>query len=98
MKFIQLNKSKNLIETPDFTRVSNLEILVMEDCLKLHIVHPLMGVHRKLTLVNFKGCKSIRNLPNKFEKESFEILILSSCSKVQKLPKFMGNIECVSQL
>ena len=70
----------------------------MEDCLKLHIVHPLMGVHRKLTLVNFKGCKSIRNLPNKFEKESFEILILSSCSKVQKLPKFMGNIECVSQL
>ena len=69
----------------------------MEDCLKLHAIHPSMGVRRKLTLVNFKDCKSIRNLPNKFEKESLEILILSSCSKVQKLPKFMGNIEHVSQ-
>ena len=57
-----------------------------------------MGAHKKLTLVNFKGCKSIESLPNTFQMESLEILILSSCSEVNKIPKFMGKMEHVSGL
>ena len=30
--------------------------------------------------------------------ESLEILILSSCSKIKRIPKFMENIECLSKL
>ena len=67
----------------------------MEGCLNLRTVHQSMGAHKKLTLVNFKGCKSIGSLPNTFEMESLEILILSGCSKVNKIPKFMGKMEHV---
>ena len=70
----------------------------MEGCLNLRTVHQSMGAHKKLTLVNFKGCKSIESLPNTFEMESLEILILSGCSKVNKIPKFMGKMEHVSGL
>ena len=95
MTFIHLNESQNLIETPDLNRVPNLEKLVMEGCLNLHTVHQSMGAHKKLTLVNCKGCKSIESLPNTFEMESLEILILSGCSKVNKILEFMGQMEHV---
>ncbi|XP_065623124.1 disease resistance protein RUN1 isoform X1 [Quercus suber] len=98
LKFIHLNESQNLIETPDLNKVPNLEKLVMEGCLNLRTVHQSMGAHKKLTLVNFKGCKSIESLPNTFEMESLEILILSGCLKVNKIPKFVGKMEHVSGL
>ena len=40
----------------------------------------------------------LESLPNTFEMESLEILILSGCSKVNKIPKFMGKMEHVSRL
>ncbi|KAK9995073.1 hypothetical protein SO802_024776 [Lithocarpus litseifolius] len=98
LKFIHLNESQNLIETPDLNKVPNLEKLVMEGCLILRTVHQSMGAHKKLTLVNFKGCKSIESLPNTFKMESLEILILFDCSKVNKIPKFMGKMEHLSGL
>jgi hypothetical protein len=79
-----LRKSPKLIETLDFTKVPVLEKLVLEDCINLPGVHPSIGVHKKLKVVNLKGCKNLKSLPSKFEMESLEILILSGCSKVKK--------------
>ena len=36
--------------------------------------------------------------PQKFEMESLEILILSGCSKVKKIPEFRGSMERVCKL
>ena len=93
-----MNESSNLIETPDFTKVPNLETLVLEDCINLIGVHPSIGVHKKLTLLNLKGCKNLKTLPNKFEIESLKILILSGCSKVRKVPEFEENMQRVLKL
>ena len=93
-----MNQSSNLIETPDFTKVPNLEQLVLEDCINLTGVHPSIGVHKKLTLLNLRGCKNLKTLPNKFEIESLNILILSSCSKVRKIPEFRENMQCLLEL
>ncbi|XP_050253756.1 disease resistance protein RPV1-like [Quercus robur] len=88
LKLIKLNKSQNLIETPDVTKIPVLEKLFLEDCINLLRVHKSIGVHKQLTILNLKGCKNLRSLPNKFEMRSLEILILSGCSKVKKIPEF----------
>ena len=53
---------------------------------------------KKLTILDLKNCKSHRSLPSKFEMKSLEILILFGCSKIKKIPEFMGNMECLSKL
>ena len=90
--------SPKLIETLDFTKVPVLEKLVLEDCINLPGVHPSIGVHKMLKVLNLKGCKNLKSLPSKFEMESFEILILSGCSKVKKIPEFGRNMERVCKL
>ena len=93
-----MNNSLNLIATPDFTGVPNLEILVLNGCIKLHEVHPSIMVLKRLTILDLENCKSLRRLPSKFEMESLEILILSGCSKIKRIPEFMGNMKRLSQL
>ena len=93
LKSIKLNDSINLIATPDFSGVPNLEKLMLEGCINLLEVHPSIAVHKKLTLLNLKGCKNLNCLPSKIEIESLEILILSGCSKIKRIPNFMGNIK-----
>ena len=98
LKFIRLRKPLNLIETLDFTKVPALEKLVLEDCIDLPGVHPSIGVHKNLKVVNLKGCKNLKSLPRKFEMESLEILILSGCSKVKKIPEFGEIMKRVRKL
>ena len=98
LKLIKFNNSLNLIATPDFIGVPNLEKLVLNGCIKLNEVHPSIMVLKRLTLLDLKNCKSLRSLPSKFEMESLEILILSGCSKIKRIPEFMGNMKHLSKL
>ena len=93
MKSTKLNNSINLIATPDFSGVPNPEKLMLEGCINLLEVHPSIAIHKKLTLLNLKGCRNLNCLPSKIEMESLEILILSGCSKIKRILEFMGNIE-----
>jgi Leucine-rich repeat (LRR) protein len=95
LKFILLDNSPKLIETPDFTEVPNLEKLILKNCINLREVHPSIGVHRKLILLDLEGCKNLKTLPSRFEMESLKILNLSGCSKVKKIPEFGRNMERV---
>ncbi|XP_050254802.1 disease resistance protein Roq1-like [Quercus robur] len=98
LKYIKLNDSLNLIATPDFTGVPNLEKLVAKGCINLREVHPSIMAHKKLTLLNLEGCKNLNNLPSKFEMECLENLILSDCSKIKRIPKFARNMERLTRL
>ncbi|XP_075649161.1 TMV resistance protein N-like [Castanea sativa] len=98
LKFIELKGSLKLFETPDFTKIPILEKLVLEDCINLCEIHPSIGVHKKLILLNLKGCKNLKSLPRKFEMESLEILILSKCSNLKRIPEFGENMEHVTKL
>ncbi|XP_050253764.1 disease resistance protein RUN1-like [Quercus robur] len=97
LKAIQLNKSPKLIKTPDFTDFPVLEELELKDCINLLALHPSIGVHKKLILLNLKGCKNLKSLPRMLEMESLEILILSECSKVKSIPEFGENMKSASE-
>uniref|UniRef100_A0A2N9EHP6 TIR domain-containing protein n=1 Tax=Fagus sylvatica TaxID=28930 RepID=A0A2N9EHP6_FAGSY len=61
-------------------------------------LHPSIGIHKKLILLNLKRCKKLSRLPSKFEMKSLKTLNLSGCSNVKKIPEFVGNMECLQDL
>ncbi|XP_060671824.1 disease resistance protein RUN1-like [Ziziphus jujuba] len=97
LKFIKLSHSQNLIKTPNFTWVPNLERLVLEGCRNLVEVHPSIGSLTKLRLLNLKDCSSLRSLPDFISMESLEICVLSGCSSLEKIPNVVGNMGNLSQ-
>ncbi|XP_062000995.1 disease resistance protein RPV1-like [Rosa rugosa] len=98
LKFFKLCHSQNIVETPDFAGVQNLETLDLEGCMNLVRIHESLGFLKKLIFLNLKDCKSLKSLPSRIEMESLETLILSNCSKLKKIPKFVGNMERLSVL
>ncbi|XP_052292968.1 disease resistance protein Roq1-like isoform X1 [Citrus sinensis] len=98
LKVMKLSHSQNLIKIPDFTEVSNLEELDLEGCTRLREIHPSLLLHKKLILLNLKGCTSLTTLPGKIFMESLETLVLSGCSKLKKFPDIVGGMECLQGL
>ncbi|XP_061995459.1 TMV resistance protein N-like [Rosa rugosa] len=98
LKFIKLCHSQNIVEIPDLEGVQNLETLDLEGCSHLVRIHQSLGFLKKLIVLNFRDCKSLKSLPSRIEMESLETLILSNCSKVKKIPEFVGNMERLSVL
>ncbi|TXG49516.1 hypothetical protein EZV62_025391 [Acer yangbiense] len=99
LKTIKLSHSCNLIETPDFTGVPNLEMLDLEGCRILCKVHESMGSLRLLTELNLKNCKNLESfLCNVDGLKALKILNLQGCSKLEKLPENLGELEYLEEL
>ncbi|KAF3951554.1 hypothetical protein CMV_022813 [Castanea mollissima] len=98
LKFIELSKSPKLIEVPSIIEVPNLKSLVLEDCINLRWIHPSVGIHKKITILNLDGCKNVTSLPSKFEMECLTKLNLCRCSKIKKIPEFSRNMKRVHSL
>uniref|UniRef100_A0A7N2M7Q0 Uncharacterized protein n=1 Tax=Quercus lobata TaxID=97700 RepID=A0A7N2M7Q0_QUELO len=99
LKSINLSFSKNLIRTPDFSGVTRLEILGLEECTNLVGLHPSIGQLSKLKSLDLSYCKSLTNLPSLLAKmESFTSIDLFGCSKIKKIPEFKGTMKSLSRL
>ncbi|KAH9781800.1 ADP-ribosyl cyclase/cyclic ADP-ribose hydrolase [Citrus sinensis] len=98
LRVLKLSHSENLIKTPDFTKVPNLEVLDLEGCTRLREIHQSLLRHNKLILLNLKGCTSLTTLPGKIFMESLKTLVLSGCSKLKKFPDIVGGMECLQEL
>ncbi|KAK8712011.1 hypothetical protein V6N13_147264 [Hibiscus sabdariffa] len=99
LKVLNLKGSQNLIKTPDFTTTPNLEILILEGCIRIVDVHPSIGVLSRLKILNLRGCKSLRDLPPKIGGcKCLKTLDLSGCYKVGNLPKNLQQLEFLEEL
>ncbi|XP_028757938.1 TMV resistance protein N-like [Neltuma alba] len=99
LKFLDLRFSKNLIKTPDFSKLPNLERLELEGCEKLVDLHPSIGQHKKLQVLNLKGCKSlIAHCPKKLEMTALKEFVLYGCIRVKFLPEFGKNMKNLETL
>ncbi|XP_028807956.1 disease resistance protein RPP2A-like [Neltuma alba] len=99
LKILDLRYSKNLIETPDFLELPNLERLELEGCEKLVDLHISIGQLKKLQALNLKGCKNLRaRCPKKLEMTALKELVFCGCIQVKFLPEFgesMKNLETI---
>ncbi|KAK8473414.1 hypothetical protein PHAVU_001G128200 [Phaseolus vulgaris] len=98
LKIINLRNCNNLLRTPDFTGIPNLEKLDLEDCENLVEVHASLGLLKKLSYVTFEDCKNLKILPRKLLMDSLKRLVLSGCSAVRKLPEFGESMKSLSVL
>ncbi|KAK0593534.1 hypothetical protein LWI29_038195 [Acer saccharum] len=100
LKTIKLRNSHNLIETPDFTTVPNLEMLDLKGCTRLCKVHESIGVLKSLIELNLEGCNNLRSFPSNafFGLKSLKILNLQGCSKLDKFPENMEELEHLEEL
>ncbi|KAH9782147.1 ADP-ribosyl cyclase/cyclic ADP-ribose hydrolase [Citrus sinensis] len=98
LRVMELSHSENLIKTPDFTEVPNLEELDVEGCTRLREIHQSLLRHNKLILLNLKGCTSLTTLPGEIFMKSLKTLVLSGCLKLRKLPRIVGSMECLREL
>ncbi|KAH9781818.1 ADP-ribosyl cyclase/cyclic ADP-ribose hydrolase [Citrus sinensis] len=98
LRVLKLSHSENLIKTPDFTKVPNLEVLDLEGCKRLCEIHQSLLRHNKLILLNLKGCTSLTTLPGEIFMESLKTLVLSGCSKLKEFPDIVGGMECLQEL
>ena len=93
-----MDGSSNLIISPNFSGVQNLEKLVLARCLNLRKLHPSIGKLKKLKLLDLQKCSKLTSLPDKFEMESLVTLNLTYCLKVKKIPEFVGNMKLLQEL
>ncbi|KAK9205243.1 hypothetical protein WN943_015510 [Citrus x changshan-huyou] len=98
LRVMKLSHSENLIKTPDFTKVPNLEVLDLEGCSRLREIHQSLLRHNKLILLNLKGCTSLKTLPGEIFMKSLQTLVLSGCLNLRKFPDIVGGMECLQQL
>ncbi|XP_031270668.1 TMV resistance protein N-like isoform X2 [Pistacia vera] len=99
LKSMKLSHSYNLIRTPDFTQIPNIESLDLEGCISLLEVHESVGLLTKLVLLNLKDCKNLVSFPSSVcGLKSLKNLNLYGCSKLEKLPQNLGEVECLEEL
>ncbi|CAN6565045.1 unnamed protein product [Malus baccata var. baccata] len=98
LKFINLSYSQYLKETPDFTRVPNLEKLILQSCTSLIEVHPSLWTLTKLVLLNLNGCEELKILANSIHMKSLKTLDLSGCSSLEMFPEILEVMEELSEL
>ena len=61
-------------------------------------IHPTIFTAKKLTFLSLKDCINLTNFPPQINIKALEILILSGCSKLKKIPEFSGNTNILSEL
>ncbi|AES97238.1 putative TIR domain, P-loop containing nucleoside triphosphate hydrolase [Medicago truncatula] len=99
LKILNVSHNKYLKITPDFSKLPNLEKLIMKDCPSLIEVHQSIGDLKNIVLINLRDCKSLANLPREIYKLiSVKTLILSGCSKIEKLEEDIMQMESLTAL
>ncbi|XP_016646815.1 PREDICTED: probable disease resistance protein RPP1 [Prunus mume] len=93
LKFINLSHSHDLAKSPDFSKLPNLEELILEDCKSLPEVQSSIGDLQRLTLVNLEDCEMLTHLPlNFYNSKSIKTLLLNGCSRFQNLADGLGDM------
>ncbi|KAI3788852.1 hypothetical protein L2E82_01630 [Cichorium intybus] len=95
---MNLSHCRNLIKTPDFTEIPNLEELILDGCKLLNEVHPSVGKLSCLVTLNLKRCINLESPPNCTELKSLRILNLSGCKKLDKFPQNLDQMKDLVEL
>ncbi|KAJ4965702.1 hypothetical protein NE237_017551 [Protea cynaroides] len=83
---------------PDFSRIPNLEKLILHSCGNLVEIPESIGHLSKLVELDLKNCWRLENLPIGISKlTSLEKLIISGC-KIKRLPEGIGNLTRLTVL
>ncbi|KAI5356044.1 hypothetical protein L3X38_008939 [Prunus dulcis] len=99
LKILNLSGSYKLTKSPDFSKLPNLEELILPRCESLSEVHSSIGDLGRLSLVNLQGCRMLKDLPlNFYKSKSIETLLLNGCWRFEKLAEGLGDMVSLTTL
>ncbi|XP_020409808.1 TMV resistance protein N isoform X2 [Prunus persica] len=99
LKILNLSYCIELTKSPDFSKLPNLEELILQSCWSLSEVHSSIGDLGRLSLVNLEDCYMLKDLPLNFGKsKSIETLLLNGCSSFEKLAEGLGDMVSLTTL
>ncbi|XP_021826150.1 disease resistance protein TAO1-like [Prunus avium] len=99
LKILNLSDSYELTKSPDFSKLPNLEELILQFCSSLSEVHSSIGDLRRLSLVNLEYCEMLKDLPlNFYKSKSIETLLLNGCWRFEKLAEGLGDMVSLTIL
>ncbi|XP_034201989.1 disease resistance protein RPV1-like [Prunus dulcis] len=99
LKILNLSHSYFLRKSPDFMKLPNLEELILQHCWSLSEVHSSIGDLGRLSLVNLQSCFMLKDLPlNFYKSKSIETLLLTRCSRFEKLAEGLGDMVSLTTL
>ncbi|XP_074372914.1 disease resistance protein RUN1-like isoform X2 [Apium graveolens] len=88
LKFLNLSHCHDIVKALDFTKLSALEQLLLEDCANLVEIDESIGVAEGLVLINLKDCNLLKKLPESLSMlKLLETLNISGCSNLSILPE-----------
>ncbi|XP_030477529.2 TMV resistance protein N-like [Syzygium oleosum] len=98
LKFINLSECQLLVCMPDLSCTPILEKLNLCGCQNLEHVHESVAYHRKLQLLDLKGCSKLRRFPDIPDKnESLREIILNGTS-IEELPASIENFVSLKHM
>ncbi|PHT99669.1 TMV resistance protein N [Capsicum chinense] len=86
LRRLNLSDSQNLMQTPDFSGMPNLEHLYLLSCESLKELHYSLGNSRKLIRLDLWDCESLKRFPC-VSGESLEYLNMWNCSSLEIFPE-----------
>ncbi|PON97453.1 TIR-NBS-LRR-like protein [Trema orientale] len=95
---INLRNCRHLTKTPDFSKVPNLECLILEGCERLTEVHPSIGVLHHLVTLNLKYCRRLEKLPKSINLKALKTFTLAGCLNLNEFPEIVGEMKNLSEL
>ena len=76
----------------------NLNYLDLSYCENLFEIGEYFGSLEKLTTWDLDGCRKLQILPSQLRLKSLCYFYLSGCSRLEKLPNFHPEMECLNTL
>ncbi|PKI59880.1 hypothetical protein CRG98_019762 [Punica granatum] len=87
-----------LTKTPDFSKLPNLEGLILRDCIELAEVHPSIRYLERLVSLNLRNCKKLKKIPSSICRvKSLEYMDISGCPTINQLPEDFWDIESLRE-
>ncbi|GAY44815.1 hypothetical protein CUMW_084740 [Citrus unshiu] len=92
LKSIDLSHSEHLIRIPDLSEIPNLERIYLSNCTNLVHVPASIQNFKYLSMLDFKGCKSLRSFPSNLHFVCPVTINFSSCVNLIEFPQISGKI------
>ena len=94
---VNLSGCKFITKLPKL-QAPNLENLDLTSCKNLVEIDESFGSLEKLKSWNLTDCRKLQILPSQLRLKSLDFFALSHCSRLEKLPNFHPEMECLKTL
>ena len=97
LRYLDLSKCENLVNLPELW-APNLRYLDLSGCENLVEIDECFGSLEKLSRWDLTYCRKLQILPSQLRLKSLYSFCLTGCSRLEKLPNFHPEMECLNNL